>query len=151
MTDKELKHMSRADLIEIIYQYQNREQEQSETIKQLSAQLNDRRTQLKNVGSIAEASLSLHHIFETAQAAADDFLEEVRAANADKEAQGRMILDSAKAEAEALRQQTQRECAAMKEEAKRECDTMYSQITKLLKNYEELRSLLPSRVTSSGE
>lgn len=148
MTDKELKHMSRADLIEIIYQYQNREQEQSETIKQLSAQLNERRAQLKNAGSIAEAALSIHKVFESAQAAADEFLAEVRSANADKEAQGRMILENARAEADALRRQAKLDARNMTEEAKRECDAMYSQITKLLKNYEELRALLPGRITS---
>lgn len=151
MTDKELKHMSRADLIEIISQYQNREREQSETIKQLSAQLNERRTHIKNAGSIAEAALSVHHIFETAQAAADDFLAEVRAANADKEAQGRMILESARAEADTIRAQAREEARGMTENARRECDAMYSQITKLLKNYEELRSLLPGRITSNQE
>lgn len=148
MTDKELKRMSRSDLIEIIYQYQNREVEQTEKIEELTAQLGERRSHIENAGSIAEAALSMNHVFEAAQAAADQFLEEVRAANADKEAQGRQIIARAQAEADAIREKTQRDCKTMTEDAKRECDAMYAQITKLLKSYEELRSLLPGRVTS---
>lgn len=148
MTDKDLKHMSRGDLVEIIYQYQNRELELNETIKELTEQLSDRKTRIEYAGSIAEAALSIHHVFEDAQAAADQFLAEVREANADKEAQGRQIIARAQSEADALRAQTQMECKTMTEKAKRECDAMYDQITKLLKNYEELRSLLPGKVTS---
>lgn len=142
MTEKDLKRMNRSDLVEIIYQYQNREQEMTETIKELTEQLNDRRTRIEYAGSIAEAALSIHHVFEDAQAAADQFLAEVRAANADKEAQGRQIIARAQQEADALRQQTQRDCKAMTDKAKGECDAMYDQITRLLKNYEELRGLL---------
>lgn len=148
MTDKELKRMNRNDLVEIIYQYQNRELEQSETIEKLTAQLSDRRTHIENAGSIAEAALSVNHVFEAAQAAADQFLEEIRAANADKEAQGRQIVAQAQAEADAIREKARQDCKTMTEDAKRECDAMYAQITKLLKSYEELRSLLPGRVTS---
>lgn len=148
MTDKELRHMSKGDLLEIIARYQEREQVQLQEIQQLKQQLEDRRIQIENAGSIADATLHIHHVFEAAQAAADQFVEEVRAANADKEAQGRRIIEAAQAEAEAVRLQTQEDCRAMTETAKQECDAMYDQITKLLKSYEELRSLLPGKVTS---
>ena len=74
MADNELKHMSRADLIEIIYQYQSREQEQAQKIAELTALVEDRRINIENAGSIAEAALSLNHVFAAAQAAADQYI-----------------------------------------------------------------------------
>lgn len=137
--------MSRGDLIEIIYQYQRREQEQALQIEELTSQVNERMTRIENAGSIAEAALSVNHVFEAAQAAADQFLAELREANSDKDDHGRRILAEARAEAEALRQKTQAECKTMVDEAKRECDAMYTQINQLLKNYEQLRSASPSQ------
>lgn len=148
MTEKELKHMNRGDLVEIIYQYQSREQELTAQIENLTRQLSDRKTHIENAGSIAEAALTINRVFESAQAAADQFLDEIRAANEDKEAQGQKIIAAAQAEADELRRKTQEECRTMTDNAKRECDAMYDQITKLLKSYEELRSLLPGRVTA---
>lgn len=143
MMDQELKRMSRGDLIEIIYQYQSREREYVQKISDLSEQLKDRSSKIENAGSIAEAALSLNQVFEAAQAAADQYVAEVRASNADKEAQAQQVLSEAASQADTIRQQAQREYDAMLEKAKQECDAMYNKITELLRNYEELRGLLP--------
>ena len=45
----------------------------------LRRQLADRTLRLEQVGSIAEAALSLNRVFEAAQAAADQYLESVKA------------------------------------------------------------------------
>lgn len=84
MTDKELRRMGRGDLIEIIYQYQKREQELMEENAALQRRLEDRRINIEKAGSIAEAALYLNHIFESAQAAADHYLEEVRASGSER-------------------------------------------------------------------
>lgn len=47
----------------------------------LQKQLDDRTLRLEHAGSIAEASLALHQVFEAAQAAADAYLESVKAMN----------------------------------------------------------------------
>lgn len=75
MTDKELRRLNRRELLEMLI-------EQGKKIDQLQAQLDEaneklesRRIQLASAGSIAEAALKLNHIFEDAQAAADQYLE----------------------------------------------------------------------------
>lgn len=75
MADKELRRMGRGDLIEIIYQYQCREKELEEENERLRCQLNDRDIRIQKAGSIADAVLSLNHVFEVAQAAANQYLE----------------------------------------------------------------------------
>lgn len=76
--DKELRRMSRGDLIDIIYQYQRREQELEAENAKLHRQLNDRDIKIQKAGSIAEAAVSLNQVFEAAQAAADQYLEVLR-------------------------------------------------------------------------
>lgn len=78
MTDKELRKLSRRQLLELMLA-------QSRQIDELTAQLNaanekleERRIILDNAGSIAEASLQLNAVFEAAQKAADQYLESVR-------------------------------------------------------------------------
>ena len=68
MAERELRHMSRTELIEIIY-------------AELEQQLADRTLRLEKAGSIAEAALALNHVFEDAQAAADAYLSSVKAMN----------------------------------------------------------------------
>ena len=78
MTDKELKKLSRAELLELLLE-SNRENErlrkQLETAKGLLA---SRVIEIENAGSIAEAALALNGVFQAAQLAADQYLENVR-------------------------------------------------------------------------
>lgn len=78
MTKKELKKLSRADLLELLI-------EQSEELNELRARLTIAEESLKNreiavsrAGSIAEASLILNGVFEAAQAACEQYLDNVR-------------------------------------------------------------------------
>lgn len=78
MTEKELRRLSRMDLLEMLLE-QSREverlQKELETVKN---QLSDRRIMEQESGSIAEASLKLNKVFEAAQQAADQYLENIR-------------------------------------------------------------------------
>lgn len=78
MTDKEFRKLRRSDLIEIIYEYQKREEALRAEIASLKEQLSDRAMKLKDAGSIAEAVIRLNALFETAQKTADDYVEQVR-------------------------------------------------------------------------
>lgn len=82
MTDKELKHLGRAELIDITYEQQKRLEASENTIRELQAKLEDKKLRLSDAGSIAEAALKVNGVFEAAQAAADQYLASVRAASA---------------------------------------------------------------------
>lgn len=84
MAEKELRRMSRPELIEIIYALKSNE-ESLQKNAHLEEQLNDRTIQISEAGSIAEAALQLNDIFSTAQAAADDYLTSIKAANVSME------------------------------------------------------------------
>ncbi len=79
MAHKELRRMNRTELIEIIYALQQNEDLLRQENESLRRQLEDRQIRMEKAGSIAEAALSLQHLFETAQAAADQYLLSIKA------------------------------------------------------------------------
>ena len=81
MTSKELRKLSRRELIEVLLA-------QTREMEQLKAELNSknellekREINIRGSGSIAEAALRLSGIFEEAQKAADTYLAEIKRAN----------------------------------------------------------------------
>lgn len=83
MTDRELKRLSRIELIDIIYELQTQNEQSAAEVAALQKQLDDRLLRIDECGSIAEAALRVSGVFEAAQSAADQFLNSVYAANAD--------------------------------------------------------------------
>lgn len=79
MADRELKKLSRAELIDIIYALKEREEDLSAQVAALEERLAQREIQISRAGSIAEAALAINRVFEQAQAAAEDYLISVRA------------------------------------------------------------------------
>lgn len=83
MTDVELKKLKRHELLQMLL-------EQSKTVEALKTELEEknklleeRRIKLEESGSIAEAALKLNNIFEAAQAAADQYLYNIKLASED--------------------------------------------------------------------
>lgn len=77
MLTKELKKLSRRELVEIIYQMKKNEQRMQEEIAALQDALNDKRLQISEAGSIADAAAALTDLFSAAQTTADLYLSEI--------------------------------------------------------------------------
>lgn len=78
MTDKELKKMSRAELLELLIDQMEENERLKRDLNKALQQLNNKRIILERTGSIAEASLELNRVFEAADAAARQYVESVR-------------------------------------------------------------------------
>ena len=105
MTERELRRLSRTDLLELLVA-QRRENEQLRCIiDQTQAQLADRTIQIDNAGSIAEASLQLSGIFNAAQDSCQYYLDNVR------------LLSERQAQV----------CQKMEQETKEKCDRMVAE------------------------
>jgi cell division septum initiation protein DivIVA len=102
MTDKEFKRLSRAQLIDIIYQLQLQIDKLNEEKQELESELADKRLRLSNAGNIAEAALEMNDCFRSAQNAAEQYLNEIKAIREETEAERQRILAQAQAEAEAI-------------------------------------------------
>ena len=77
MISKELKRLSRRELVDIIYQLKKNEQDMQEEIESLKTELQDKRIRISTVGSIADAAMSVTNVFSTAQMTADIYLREI--------------------------------------------------------------------------
>lgn len=78
MTDRELKKLSRADLLELLLEESRENERLREQLREANEKLADRAIILENTGSIAEAALRLNGVFEAAERAAVQYLENVR-------------------------------------------------------------------------
>ena len=98
MISKELKKLTRRELVDIIYQLKKNEQELQEKITALEEALQEKRIRLSVAGSIAEAAVDITQLFANAQRTADLYLHEIAA----------------------MKEETQKACEAMLEAAKQQ-------------------------------
>ena len=122
MPDRELRRMSRTELVEIIFALKQSEDQLKAENAALTAQLQQRQIHIEHAGSIAQAALELNKVFEAAQAAADEYVASVRAANQNTEAAANALRAEAKAEAEQILAQAQADAAALKARTQAECE-----------------------------
>ena len=105
MIRKELRKLSRRELIDIIYQMKKNEQQMQDEITSLQEELQERRIRVSVAGSIAEASLQLSGIFTAAQDSCQYYLENVKL----------------------LSERQAKVCQQMEEETKEKCERMVAE------------------------
>ncbi len=79
MTDKEFRKLSRSELIDIIFELQQRYETIQNENNRLKQDLEKRELNIANAGSLADAVMKINGVFEAAQAAADQYLLSVKA------------------------------------------------------------------------
>ena len=102
MISKELKKLSRRELVDIIYLLRKNEQQKQDEIAALEEALQEKRIRVSVAGSIAEAATDITQIFSVAQKTADLYLCEIAA----------------------MKEETEKECAAMIENAEKKVEKM---------------------------
>ena len=105
MISKELKNLSRRELLDIIYQMKKNEQQMQEEITDLQEALREKRIRNSVAGSIAEAAVSITNIFSAAQMTADLYLQEIAR----------------------MKEETEQECARMIQEANDEVARIHAE------------------------
>ena len=127
MTDKEFKRLSRSQLIDIIYQLQLKQEELTEDNEKLARALADKRFRIQKAGNLAEASLEIHNVMQTAQDAAEHYLEEIKQMVNDEK---QRILKKANDKAAAILANAQQEAAAILAKAHQEAEAISAQAKK---------------------
>lgn len=134
MTGKELKKLSRTELLEILlHQVEENEQLRAQ-LEEAERQLAERAIVIEDSGSMAEAAMRLSGVFDQAQQAADDYLQSIRLANKEPEAYANTVLAQAREEAEALIAEAERRSARIHAEADEYWNMMRSRVQGLLQN-----------------
>jgi hypothetical protein len=78
MTEKELRRLSRAQLLEMLLNETERNEALQKELDEANAQLADRKITAARAGNIAQAALQLNGVFEACQRAADQYIENIR-------------------------------------------------------------------------
>lgn len=78
MTERELRRLRRVDLLEMMIALSKENEQLRAELEMTKQRLEQRRIAIEQSGSIAEAALRLNGIFEAAQTAADQYLENLR-------------------------------------------------------------------------
>ena len=78
MTDKELRHLNRSELLQMLITQGEENRRLKEELEEANKKLNERQLVMENAGSIAEASLQLSGVFEAAEKAARQYLDSVK-------------------------------------------------------------------------
>ena len=120
MTDKEFKRLSRSQLIEIIYQFQLKQDELIAENQRLSEELADKRLRITQAGNIAEAALAVNNVMQDAQNAAQQYLDEIRAMHGALETECAAIRQKAMEEAAEILAHARKEAAAMRVRPRKE-------------------------------
>ena len=74
MTEKELKKLNRYQLLELLIIQRERADKLQAALEDAERRLNDQELNISTLGSIAEASLQIKGVFQTAQDAADMYI-----------------------------------------------------------------------------
>lgn len=144
MTEKQLKKLSRTDLLELLVAQTKRAEALEEELKILKEQLANKEIKINNSGSIAEASLKLNGVFESAQAAAEQYLENIRSMSGDQKSLCEQMEAESRKKADELLRLTEEKCASMIHEAEAYWGILAQRLEKFYDEHLGLRELIQS-------
>ncbi len=141
MEDKELRKLNRKELLEILVEQSREIDSLRAQLEQMRQQLSERRFMLNEAGSIAEASLRIHQVFEAAQEAAQAYLENIQDLSGRQKAICAQMEKESREKAERMIARAEKKCAEMEKEAERRCGEISAQADAAAQAYwEELFS-----------
>ena len=157
MTDKELKRLSRGELLEMLIQQSKELERLRKQLDAAESALQNREIAITNAGSIAEAALQLNGVFTAAQDACQQYMENIchlshnqericAQRDAESQAEAKRIVEEARKESEALEHETRMMCAEMVTKAKAESQAYWDEVSRRLvafsTEHAELQQLL---------
>ena len=120
MTNKELRKMGRSELLQILILQMEENEALRRKLEAATEELASRRLAVGNAGSLAEAALQINGVFAAAEAAAEQYLDNVRTSSLSAPS----TVMAVASEGARQRHKTQEECRRMREECRTECENM---------------------------
>ena len=142
MTDNELKKLNRTELLELLVEQSKRIDELQSQLDEAEAKLAERQILLDKAGSIADASLRLNGVFEAAEEAAKQYLENIRRLSGEQEQVCARMEAESKKKARAMLLKAEERCRAREREADAYWDSMSEKLQKFYDDHEGLYQML---------
>ena len=151
MTDREFRRLSRAQLIEIIYQFQLKVEELTQENQSLNSALEDKRLRVARAGNIAEAALEMNNVMQAAQNAAQQYLSEIQTLYNEIDNECQSIRVKANAEADRIIQRAQTEAAEIIAKAQADANSIAEGANRKRNAERELQDILSEFGKSFGK
>lgn len=144
MTDKELQRLNRGELLQMLIAQMEENKDLKEQLEEARNQLEDRQITIEKSGSLAEAALALNGVFQAADTAAREYLENIRRMNQEQEDFCRKTRTDAENRAEEIVQSAKSYSQKIHTDADEYWQQIVDRTQALVKDYDALRELAHS-------
>ena len=103
MTDKELKRLSRAELLELLLMQTRESEHLKMQLEEAKRELADREIRIREAGNLADATLAINGVLESAQKAAQQYLDNIARMEQETKLRCQQMLLNASGEAEKIK------------------------------------------------
>ena len=131
MTDKELKKKTRKELLELLLVQTQRADRLEAELAEANRKLADRTLAQSEAGSIAEAALRLNGVYESAESAVAQYVENIRQMSENQRGLAERMEAEARRKADAIVAEAEQKCAAREAAAERKLDGITEQLQKI--------------------
>ncbi len=160
MASKDLKHMDREELLQLLIQLTTENDELKTQLQQKNQeifQLKERPVIAETIavqepGSIAQAALKMNHVFEDAQKAADQYLNTIARMQREQALRCQKLLTEAQAEADRRISEAEQRARMIEAETARQCQELRQIAEQAAQhNWNELSSRIDQLCESNSE
>lgn len=137
MTEQEVRKLGRRELLEILLEQSKEVDRLQEELASAREQLQNREIALNEAGSIAEASLRLSGIFDAAQNAANQYLENIEKLSGRQKEVCLELETECKVQTEKLLAETIERCKKMNAETREKCDLRKTEVQRFCEELDQ--------------
>ena len=135
MHTPDIRKMRRSQLIETIHELYANCDSLERQLEEANSSLRDRSLAIDESGSLAEAACRVNKVMLAADAAAAQYLDNIRMRQAEAEEKSREMLDSARRSCSEMEEETKQRCEDMIAAAKRETQAYWDEVYSRLHRY----------------
>lgn len=125
---KEMKKLRRDQLLEMLIEQTKRKDELEALLAEAEKKLQNREIALQEAGTMAEAALGLNAVFEAADAAASQYLENIRTLSNRQKTLTEQLEVEVQEKCAALEAAAWKHCEAMEAETRDKCEAMATEV-----------------------
>lgn len=130
MTEKELRKLSRSDLLELLIHQSKQVQLLQDKLTQAEAALQNRELIINQAGSIADAALQLNGVFEAAQSACQQYMDNIKQLSERQASVCAQLEEESRQRAEQILAQAKKNASLMEDETQKRCAEMIAKVNR---------------------
>ncbi len=135
MANDDLKKLSRPALLQLLLEAEEENEKLKQQVAELSARLEDRNIRVEKCGDLASASLELNGVFSAAQAACQQYIENMKNRSASVEEICRRMERESSERCRDMEQKAAARCRQKEEETSAKCNAILQELREKYDRY----------------